>query len=153
MIEPTGPEHLAEAVRALTRAARVLERALPGISMADFRMLSAISDGVDRASRLAAMLALGKPAVSATVESLVRRGLLARQLREDDRRAVDLALTDRGEHVLHTARTALAEVVVDVAARTPDAGATLAALAVFGEGLQARHEERWARHAAHGDAS
>ncbi|MFT4211196.1 MAG: MarR family transcriptional regulator [Microbacterium sp.] len=142
MIEPTEPEHLDEAVRALTRSARMLDRALPDISMADFRMLSAISDGIDRASRLAGMLALGKPAVSATVDSLVRRGLLARQTREDDRRAVDLALTDRGARTLQDARAALAGVVLDIAGHTPDAEATLAALAVFGEGVRARHQER-----------
>lgn len=148
MVEPSRNSLADDAVYALTRAARVLERALPGISMADFRMLSAMSDGVGRASHLATLLTLGKPAVSATVDSLVRRGLIARTPREDDRRAFDLALTADGERIRRDAHDALAAVVVDIAAHTPDATATLSALAVFGEGVKARGAERRAAYDA-----
>jgi DNA-binding MarR family transcriptional regulator len=130
------------AVLALTRAARLLERALPELSMADFRMLSAVAGGEARASRLAHRLAVGKPTVSATVDSLVRRGLLTREVHGPDQRAVDLALTPAGEAARARAETALATVVVDVAARTSDPTAVLASLAAFGDGLEAVQAER-----------
>jgi DNA-binding MarR family transcriptional regulator len=141
------------AVHALTRAARMLERTVaerttPELSMADFRMLSAVAGGEARASRLAQRLAIGKPAVSGSVDSLVRRGLLARTAHGADARAVDLTLTPDGERVRDEAEAALAELITDIARRTPDPAATLAALAAFGQGLEARQVEVAATHLA-----
>ncbi len=76
---PTGPsdvpaDRARDAVRALARASRVLERASSELSLAHYRVLSAIASGDERGSRIAARLALGKPTVSAAVESLCQRG-------------------------------------------------------------------------------
>lgn len=86
----------AAAVQAITRVSRVLERASAELSLADFRMLSAIADGEARATRLAARLAVGKPAVSAGVDSLERRGYIERSRVEGDQRASALSLTPAG---------------------------------------------------------
>jgi DNA-binding MarR family transcriptional regulator len=84
------------AVQAITRVSRMLERASAELSLADFRMLSAIADGEARATRLAARLAVGKPAVSAGVDSLERRGYIERSRVEGDQRASALSLTPAG---------------------------------------------------------
>jgi DNA-binding MarR family transcriptional regulator len=87
---------VAAAVQAITRVSRMLERASGELSLADFRMLSAIAGGEARATRLAARLAVGKPAVSAGVDSLVRRGYVERSRVEGDQRASALSLTPAG---------------------------------------------------------
>jgi len=147
------PEDARAAAHALTRVARVLEHTLPRattteLSMADFRMLSAVADGEGRASRLAERLAIGKPTVSSTVDALVRRGLLVRTTHDVDQRAVDLALTGDGERAQREAEDALAALIVEIAARTPDPAATLAALAGFGDALEQRQADAAASRAA-----
>jgi len=89
-------DSLDAAVLTLTRLARVFERASAPLSLADFRALSAIADGEGRASRLAQRLAVGKPSISATVDSLSRRGFLERHGVEGDQRARTLRVTDAG---------------------------------------------------------
>ena len=135
------------AVHALTRASRILERslagsgterALPELSIADFRVLSAVAEGEARASRLATRLVLGKPAISSTVDSLVRRGLLRRDAHGGDQRAFDLGLTAAGEAARDAAESALAALVVDLVARTQHPDAVLAALAELGDGIELR---------------
>ena len=68
-------------VLTLARLARVLERACtdldPPLTLAQYRLLAMIGDGADRASQLAGHLALTKPTVSATVDTLVERGLVS----------------------------------------------------------------------------
>src|ERR1700733_8535274 len=88
------------AIRSLARVARLLERSSGDLNLAHYRVLSAIAEGSERASRVADRLTLGKPTVSAAVESLTKRGLLAREVADDDRRAVTLTLTPAGEAAL-----------------------------------------------------
>jgi DNA-binding MarR family transcriptional regulator len=126
------------AVRALTRSSRILERSLQGLSLADFRVLSAVAEGEARASRLAQRLALGKPAISSTVESLVRRGLLRRESHHADQRATDLVLTDAGSAARSAAESELVAVVTSLVADTPDPGGTLAALAALDVAVERR---------------
>ena len=67
--------------------------------MANYRVLAAIASGDQRASRIATKLALGKPTISASVESLCKRGLLARSGVEGDQRGATLQLTSEGKSV------------------------------------------------------
>jgi len=53
-------------------------------------------------SELAEHLGLSMPAASRTVDLLVKRGLLNRQTRIDDRRSVSLSLTKRGQAAVRT---------------------------------------------------
>ncbi len=126
-------------MHALTRLSRILERSLPaGLTLADFRVLSAVAEGEARASRLARRLALGKPAISSTVDSLVRRGMLRREQAGADQRAVDLVLTPGGDAARRQAESALLEVVVALAAGTGDERGVLDALAELGDAIERR---------------
>ncbi|HXW77959.1 MAG TPA: MarR family winged helix-turn-helix transcriptional regulator, partial [Acidimicrobiales bacterium] len=107
-----------EAVRALARASRLLERASGEVNLAHYRVLAAIASGDQRASRIAAKLALGKPTVSASVESLCKRGLLVRSGVEGDQRAAALQLTEQGHNVLADLEAAMVGWLDQVCART-----------------------------------
>lgn len=150
MIEPSRRHADARAaVNALTRASRILERSLPELSLADFRVLSAVAEGEARASRLAHRLALGKPAISSTVDSLVRRGLLTKQAHDADQRATDLVLTTTGEAARASAEEALIAVVTQLVDDTDDPAATLTALASLEPAIERRQASiAAARHAA-----
>jgi len=144
-------ENARAAALALSRTARMLERALahgtaPALSLSDYRVLTAVAGGEGRASRLARRLAVGKPSVSASVDSLVRRGLLARSAGAGDQRAIDLTVTAGGHALLVDADRAVTALVTDIASRTPDPSGTLAALAAFGTALEQRQTEIAAHH-------
>jgi DNA-binding MarR family transcriptional regulator len=135
----------AEAVRALARASRALERAIPGdLSLAQYRVLSAVAAGDQRASRIAGRLALGKPTISATVESLCQRGLLIRGEVAGDQRAAALHLTASGRAAVRTVEAALAARVTDLAQRSPDPAQLLQALVWLGAALDDYADERTA---------
>src|ERR1700761_7439769 len=113
-----------QAIRALARMARQLERSSGDLNLAHYRVLAAIADGDERASRVADRLALGKPTVSAAVESLTRRGLLSREDAAEDRRAATLALTPAGEAALAAVEGEMLGRLDDLCARSaePPAG-------------------------------
>ena len=96
----TGIDAEIEAARALARASSVLERSSNELSLGHYRVLSAVASGHERASQVAAKLALGRPAVSAAVESLCERGLLTRSEVDEDHRAITLRLTSEGTELL-----------------------------------------------------
>ncbi len=137
-----------QAIRAVVRLARMLERSAGDLNLAHYRVLAAVADGDERASRVAIRLALGKPTVSAAVESLVRRGLLARAEVADDRRAATLSLTPAGEAVLAAAEAEMLERIDDLCARTPDSERIIELLGQLGEALDEVAAERLAAHAA-----
>src|SRR4051812_47101016 len=109
----------------LARLARMLERACgdsgpPALTLAQYRLLAMIGDGADRASHLAGQLALAKPTVSATIDTLVERGWLERTAAADDRRVVQLSITTDGREVLAAADTAMRARFDDVLAHVDD---------------------------------
>lgn len=116
------------AVRALARVSRVLERASGEVSLAHYRVLSALATGEERASRVATNLALGRPAVSAAVDSLAKRGLLSRTSVDSDQRVSVLTLTAEGEAVLARVEAEMVRRLRDLCARTPDAAQVLESL-------------------------
>jgi DNA-binding MarR family transcriptional regulator len=132
------------AVRALARVSRVLEAASPDVSLAHYRVLAAVASGEERATLLAARLALGKPAVSAAVESLCRRGLLERLDVVADGRAVALSLTADGVLVLDRVEAEMTRRVVDLCARTADPDSLLDALAQLAPAMDDARKERLA---------
>jgi DNA-binding MarR family transcriptional regulator len=137
-------ENRTQAIRALARMARQLERSSGDLNLAHYRVLAAVADGDERASRVADRLALGKPTVSAAVESLTKRGLLSREDAADDRRATTLALTPAGEDALAEVEAEMLGRLDDLCARTPDPDAVLDALARLGEALDEVADERLA---------
>lgn len=133
-----------QAIRALAGMARQLERSSGDLNLAHYRVLAAIADGDERASRVADRLALGKPTVSAAVESLTRRRLISRTGAAEDRRAATLTLTAAGEAALAEVEAEMLERLDDLSARTPDPAAVLEALAHLGEALDEVAAERLA---------
>jgi DNA-binding MarR family transcriptional regulator len=133
-----------EAARALARLARLIERTAGrgGLSLAHYRMLAAVASGDERASRLATRLALGKPAISAAVDALCRRGLLLRADVEQDQRATALRLTADGVVALAATEGTIIRMLDDVAARTPDAAQVLQTLAWLGRAMDQIASER-----------
>jgi DNA-binding MarR family transcriptional regulator len=140
----TGGADRVPAIRALARMARQLERSSGGLNLAHYRVLAAVADGDERASRVADRLALGKPTVSAAVESLTKRGLLAREDAAEDRRAATLSLTPAGEAALAEVEGEMVARLNEFFDRTPDPDAVLAALAQLGVALDEVADERLA---------
>ena len=138
---PPPDPSLVEAVRALSRAARLLERSAGELTLPQYRVLSAVDSGTRRASRLAERLTLGKPTVSASVDALCRRGLLARTA-EHDGRATQLALTGAGAHTLARVEDAMVARLGDLVERSEDPGRLLEALMSLGAAIEELAEER-----------
>ena len=131
-----------QAVRALARASRVLERASGELSLAHYRVLSAVASGDERASRVAARLAVGKPAISAVVDALSQRGLISRSGVPRDQRASCLRLTAEGAELLGRVERDMSERLVTLAERTPVPDKTLDSLVELGAAIDAAAAER-----------
>ena len=131
-----------EAVRAIARAARLLERASDEVSLPHYRVLSAIASGDERASRIAERLALGKPTVSTAVDALCHRGLLVRAGQEGDQRVVTLRLTPEGRAVLERVETNMIGQMDELLARTPDGPRMMEALVWLGAAIEEVRAER-----------
>jgi DNA-binding MarR family transcriptional regulator len=136
------------AIRALARVARLLERSSGDLNLAHYRVLSAIAEGSERASRVADRLALGKPTVSAAVESLTKRGLLLREDVADDRRATTLSLTPAGEEALAAVDREMLGYLDELLGRTPDPATVLESLGQLGKALDEVAAERLSRRLA-----
>ncbi len=151
-IDP-APDDVARArrvVRALARVSSFLEKSSSELSMAHYRVLSSISSGDERASRIARRLALGKPAISAAVTSLSQRGLLIRADVEGDLRATDLRLTADGEALLRRVETEMIRRLEHVASKAADPAALMGHLEELAPAIEEVFAER-ARAGARGD--
>ena len=137
-----------QAIRALARVARLLERSSGDLNLAHYRVLSAIAEGSERASRVADRLTLGKPTVSAAVESLTKRGLLLREDAAEDRRVTTLTLTPAGEEALANVDREMLGYLDDLLGRTPDPATVLESLGQLGTALDELAAERAARRKA-----
>ncbi len=137
---PEDPE--LEAIRALARASSVLKRSSKDLSLAQYRVLAAIASGHERASHVAANLALGKPTVSAAVELLAQRRLIVRAEADGDRRAESLRLTGTGATLLAEVEAEMRRRLRDLCARTPDGKRLIEALVWLGRAVDERHRER-----------
>jgi DNA-binding MarR family transcriptional regulator len=133
-------------VLTLARLARILERACSGpgggLTLAQYRLLAMIAEGAERASHLAGELALTKPTVSATIDTLVERGLVNREGVDGDRRATRLTVTDSGGDALLLAEASMRGRLDDVLARIDDPAAIRRSFAQLQAALDERREER-----------
>ncbi len=129
-------------VLTLARLARMLERACTDVTLAQYRLLAMIAGGAERASLIAGQLALTKPTVSATIDTLVERGLVTRATVDDDRRALRLQVTTEGLAALLAAEAAMRERLDDVLARVDDPDAVRASLAQLHAALDERRAQR-----------
>jgi DNA-binding MarR family transcriptional regulator len=75
------------------------------LSVPQFRTLLFISRNEGSSlSEVGDHIGLTLPSMSALVDGLVARNFVVRRTRQDDRRRVDLTLTEKGETTLHLAR-------------------------------------------------
>ena len=72
------------------------------ITVEQFHVLRFVRRGTESLSDLAAAKNISRPAMSQAVEVLVKKGLLTRVQNTQDRRYVELALTDDGNNLLDT---------------------------------------------------
>lgn len=72
------------------------------ITVEQFHVLRHVRRGITSVSELAVAKDISRPAVSQAVEILVKKGLLTRVQSTEDRRYVELALTDAGDNLLDT---------------------------------------------------
>ncbi len=71
-----------------------------GITVEQFHVLRHVRKGTDSMSELAMARDISRPAISQAVEVLVKKGLLKRTQSTQDRRYVELSLTDSGNALL-----------------------------------------------------
>lgn len=132
-----------DAVRALARLVRVMELAGGDLSLAHYRVLSAIAGGADRASRIAAKLALGQPTLSGSVDALSRRGLLERSTDAGDQRAVSLRLTPAGVRSLEKVEAAMVTRLAALTDTPEDLDLLVSALSAAGAAIEVRMAARF----------
>ena len=135
-------DDLVRAARALAFASRSLERAAGDLTLAQFRVLSLVAGGDERSSLLAERLAVAKPTITAVVDGLVERGLVAREAVEGDRRSLRLTLTKQGASALRAAEREMVAVIETVRAYASDGDALVAALCDLDDALTARTQAR-----------
>lgn len=118
-------------VRTVARLGRHVEVALRNVDLtsAQYRALVQLGEGAEASSSLAAKLAVSRPSVTAVVEGLVQRGLVARQQSAADRRWVSVELTEAGRAVLAEADRVVTDRLVNLLSGL---GSTQAGIAVTG---------------------
>ena len=136
-------DDLRGAARALVVVARRLERACGSLSLAQFRVLSLVAGGDERASLVAERLAVAKPTITAVVDGLVERGYLVREAVEGDRRSIRLRITPDGEAAMQTAEGAMAESLDGLFAGVSDRDGLVRGLAELHEAWLARVDARF----------
>ena len=135
---PSGSETLIPALRGLVRASRALERVSPELSLPQYRLLSRVAAGDDRATDLAGRLDLAKPTITAMVDSLVCRGLLVRCAAAGDRRVTRLEVSPEGRAALAETEAAMAAALSGLVTECNQPDLVVAALAELGGVLDAR---------------
>ena len=127
----------------IARLCRVLENhGTSELSLPQYRVLGLLSAGDERATQLAARLAVTKPTLTALIDGLVERGFVVRETTDGDRRAVRLSITDAGRDTASEAGADLRGVLDDVVGRCPDPARVLAVLDELRLALDARWNER-----------
>jgi DNA-binding MarR family transcriptional regulator len=141
---PEGPPDLPRAARALTLAARSLERAAAAcdLTLAQYRVLALIDAGDERSTLLADRLAVAKPTITAVVDGLVERGFVAREAVAGDRRSIRVVLTPAGVGALRVAETEMADALGRIFEHARNQDALVCALLDLDDALAARMEAR-----------
>ncbi len=145
MTEPATDEAAVGGLLTMLRVSRVMERVHSGVSPQQYRMLKLIGGGGERSARLAEKLAVARPTLTSTADSLVAAGLAVRQAEPGDRRVVRLCLTPAGQAAVERADEAYAAWFGSLLDDTGRRAEILAALQYLDDSMT----ERWrARQAA-----
>jgi DNA-binding MarR family transcriptional regulator len=142
VVEPVSD--LPRAARALTLAARALERAAAArdLTLAQFRILALIAAGDERSSLLAERLAVAKPTITAVVDGLVERTLVVREAVVGDRRSIRVVLTPAGVAALRAAEDEMGETLGRIFEHARERDALLGALLDLDDALALRMQAR-----------
>lgn len=105
--ELSDPVWLRDSVRTISRLYRTLECSAAELTLAQYRVLSAVGAGGERSARLAEKLAIRRPTLTAAADALVAGGYLERETDPADRRVVRLCLTAAGRRALEETETSL----------------------------------------------
>jgi DNA-binding MarR family transcriptional regulator len=141
-------DDLTRAARTIALLGRILERAAGDLTLAQYRVLSLVAEGDERASLLAGRLAVTKPSMSAVVDGLVERGYLAREPVEGDRRAIRLRLTADGAAALAAAEAAISERLTPIIGGLSDPAAFLASLDEMSDVMRSHFRAKREQHAS-----
>ena len=147
MAEPASAAETAEsatlaAVLTVLRMSRVMERIDAGVSPQQYRMLKLIGAGGERSARLAERLAVAKPTLTSTADSLVAAGLVCREAEPGDRRVVRLRLTEAGQAAVARADEAYAGWLDDLLGYTGRKDEILGSLQLLDESMTERRRAR-----------
>ena len=151
----TAEEAAVSALLTVLRISRVMERIDAGVSPQQYRMLKLIGAGGERSARLAEKLAVARPTLTSTADSLVAAGLATRQAEEGDRRVVRLCLTPAGLATVQRADEAYSAWFSALLDHTGQGAEILAALRLLDDSMTERYRARLAAGAAadHADHS
>lgn len=103
----TAPPTVDEStVGVVVRLSKVLEIVLSdlGLTMNQFHLMSLVDDGETAPTMLSRRLVMKPPNVTAMVNGLTERGLMASSKSAEDKRRIELAVTDTGRASLQKAR-------------------------------------------------
>lgn len=139
-----------EALLTILRITRVLERIDAGVSPQQYRMLKLIGAGGERSARLAEKLAVARPTLTATADSLVAIGLAFREAEPGDRRVVRLRLTEAGQKAVQRADAAYSEWFGSLLEHTGRGDDIVADLLLLDEAMTERRRARMAAEASVG---
>lgn len=92
----------------------------PPLTYRQYRILARIHGGETSAAALRRIMGLSAPAMSESVESLVRRGFLRREPSAEDRRAIVLDMTDAGHRAFQEADRQVMQLAEQVMQGAPD---------------------------------
>ena len=84
-----------------------------GITSSQFHTIRRISQGDASVSALADCMHVSRPNVSRAVDELVQNGLVNRKRDSNDRRNIQLSLTDRGEEMIKALNKKYGELLAD----------------------------------------
>jgi len=99
----TETQDRVDAVRVLARLSRVIEAVDSGLTLPQYRVLVILSRGGFRSARLAELLAVRRPTLTAIADGLCALGYAVRESEPGDRRVVRLHVTDAGRAALQRA--------------------------------------------------
>jgi DNA-binding MarR family transcriptional regulator len=140
----TSEDAAVGALLTVLRISRVMERIDAGVSPQQYRMLKLIGAGGERSARLAEKLAVAKPTLTSTADSLVAAGLAVRQAEEGDRRVVRLCLTPAGQAAVQRADEAYGAWFSSLLEDTGRGAEILADLRLLDDSLTERRRARLA---------
>jgi DNA-binding MarR family transcriptional regulator len=129
-------------VLTVLRMSRVLERVDAGVSPQQYRMLKLIGEGGERSARLAERLAVAKPTLTSTADSLVAAGLASRESEPGDRRVVRLRLTPAGLAAVRRADEAYSAWFTSLLEDTGRRDEVLDSLQLLSDAMSERHRAR-----------